>query len=251
MASVEVSPKAPKRTTAAGSSPSAKKSREEAEPFSLQNYEIEWAASTNGEDAHLGGLDLKRMAVTGTLIYEESCGEKRRLEVGVIKCVRLNCHWVGNNGWNLKEVMSETQSLQKMSEIWFEHSDEEKTAGDLLVIDLVRIHPAHRGHGLGLFLIEAADSVKKAYSFVALKKQRFRLSMEEHRSACWNLAHSSTETMPGTSAFQERMHRRICRNLSVIFLELGLNSVRTNSTLLLWVATMDIYRLTYLTLWLS
>lgn len=127
-------------------------------PFSLADYKIEWRARTGGYDWHMGGLDFKRMVMTGSLMFH---GET----VGVIECVRINRGWITNHygdDGSLFDVFDETAEWEEMYAVAKQLSDDtdwETEQGELLIVDRIIIDAAHRGHNLGLFLIEAADSV--------------------------------------------------------------------------------------------
>lgn len=80
---------------------------------------------------------------------------------------------------------------------------DETTIGDLLVIERVVVDAAHRGHGLALFMIEAADSVINGNMSACIVKP-FPLQFED------GLA-------PGRRrlALQSRPHNRSTRRLKM------------------------------------
>jgi GNAT superfamily N-acetyltransferase len=124
----------------------------------ISHYSIDWTAKTQGEDYHLGGFDFKRLHYKASLRFTVNEETQEDVEVGTMTCVKLNLHWIGNNGFEERDVLDEEGS-------WFEiraalkklRKDEATNAA--LIIERMTIAEEHRGHGLGLFLIEAADSV--------------------------------------------------------------------------------------------
>jgi hypothetical protein len=59
--------------------------------FSPSQYSIHWSAVTQGEDYELGGMDDKRLVVTGSLMFCEDAGEEEK-KVGFINIVKFRRH---------------------------------------------------------------------------------------------------------------------------------------------------------------
>jgi len=128
----------------------------------LDNYSIRWSMETTGRDHEHGGNDFKRIEVTGKLMFEEPDGESDKEEVGTIKATQYRLHYIGNTGADAFEIFDTTQEgMEVYNAVVGPLMDDfgEEMQGDALVIELIEITPAHRGHRLGLFMIEAADTV--------------------------------------------------------------------------------------------
>lgn len=71
-------------------------------------------------------------------------------------------HYMGNNGVDKFEVFDTTQEGMEVYNAVVHSAEEdfdEEMQGDVLVVERMVVTPAHRGHRLGLFMIEAADTV--------------------------------------------------------------------------------------------
>ena len=128
----------------------------------LSNYHIEWSMRTEGEDYYYGGHDFKRSIVTGKLVFGNGCDDKDEEEAGLIFVTQYRMHYMGNNGINKAIIFDETQEGMDLYQAVIADADdgfEEEFQGDLQVVERMLVYPAHRGHGLGLFMLEAADNV--------------------------------------------------------------------------------------------
>jgi len=129
----------------------------------LERYFIEWSIRTHFvEDSRFA-----RNEVRGKLICapdEEWDGEgDGDIQVGSITATQYRMHYMASN-LNEFDVFDESDEGAEVYEAVVDgrfacmHMDE-VLQGDLQVIERMEVHPAHRGLGLGLFMIEAADHV--------------------------------------------------------------------------------------------
>jgi hypothetical protein len=138
----------------------------------LDHYHIDWSIRTEGSDPEHGGHDFKRSRVTGKLVFTtpsklvfsaEALEEECETEVaGSICMTQYRMHYMCNNGINKFQIFDETQEGMEVYQSvveGLEDSCDDVAQGDIQVIERVVTDPAHRGHGLGLFMIEAADTV--------------------------------------------------------------------------------------------
>ena len=168
----------------------------------LENYSIDWSMRTCGEDPHIADEDFKRVEVKGKLIFndEEEWGDDE-VEVGSISLTQYRMHYIGNNRFSAFEVFDETQEGFDVYEAIIREGmegDEEEFAGDIQVINRVEVKPAHRGHGLALFMIEAADSVINGHMSLCILKP-FPLQFQKSRVAS-ELSYSYGYPMPPPSS---------------------------------------------------
>ena len=168
----------------------------------FENYLIDWSMRTHGEDSHIGGKDFKRVEVKGKLIFNEGeCGDDG-VEVGSISLTQYRMQYIRNNRISAFEVFDETQEGCDVYEAIVREGLEGGDGdfeGDIQVINRVEVKPAHRGHGLALFMIEAADSVINGDTSLCILKPfplQFEKRMTKESSSSYGYAlppPSSTE----------------------------------------------------------
>ena len=128
----------------------------------LSHYRVDWSMQTCGEDYHMGGYDFKRSNVKGKLMftYSEDGYEEDGTQVGFIEVTQYRMGYIENNHVDKPTLFDETQEAHELYErIVKKQEDELLEGGDLQLVNRMEVDPAHRGHGLGLFMIEAADHV--------------------------------------------------------------------------------------------
>ena len=169
------------------------------------NYFIEWKSRTFGNDPHMGGEDFCRLRVTGTLFWRPNDENWDVVqEVGKIVAVKFNSHYIGNNGVNQFDVYDETQEWHDMYVNVIQPREEdfdEDLSGNLLYIQTHEIRPAHRGHGLGRWLLEAADAVQNAQMSICVLKP-FPLQFEAAELHSWPNYGFPAPPAAGTAARQ-------------------------------------------------
>jgi len=150
----------------------------------LDRYSIEWSMRTDGAEFNLGVASTK---LTGRLVFSgdgDGDGDDETVEtqVGSIAATQYRMHHMGNTGVNKLRVFDETQEGLELYEEVVKGWDDgcvEEMQGDLQVINRMVVDPAHRGHGLGLFMIEAADIVVNGYMSAQILKP-YPLQFEGH-----------------------------------------------------------------------
>ena len=132
----------------------------------LSFYHINWSICTYGKDYHMDGPDFKRSNMTGKLMFNGEPPDVQGTEVGFIAVTQYRMHYITDNEIDMLEVFDETDEaynaytaiVSRWDNLCFE-ADESNGDSDLQVVERVTVDPAHRGHGLGLFMIEAANKV--------------------------------------------------------------------------------------------
>lgn len=132
----------------------------------LSDYHINWSICTYGTDYHMDGHDFKRSNMTGELMFNGEPPDVEGTQVGFIAVTQYRMRYIADNGINMREVFDEDDDAYNVYEaiasrwddLCFE-ADEDTSASDLQLVERVTVDPAHRGHGLGLFMIEAANKV--------------------------------------------------------------------------------------------
>ena len=99
----------------------------------------------------------------GTLGFTDDDYEEYKA-VGEIKVTQYRMHYIENNGVNKFELFDETNEGLELYQTVIKpmlDSDwlDETLQGDLQLVTHLAVDSAHRGHGLGLFMLEAADNV--------------------------------------------------------------------------------------------
>ena len=126
----------------------------------LSSYHINWSICTYGEDYHMDGPDFKRSNMTGKLMFNGEPPDVQGTEVGFIAVTQYRMHYITDNGIDMREVFDETdEAYDAYTAIVSRWDHLAEGGGDLQVVERVTVDPAHRGHGLGLFMIEAANKV--------------------------------------------------------------------------------------------
>ena len=124
----------------------------------LKHYHIEWSTRTYGLDSEHGGHDFKRSNVTGQLVFvEDPCKHHGASVVGSISITQYRMHYMNDYGISMIEVFDETQDAMEMYEAVLDDERDgynyEMMQGDVQVVQRIEVDPAHRGHGLGLFVL--------------------------------------------------------------------------------------------------
>lgn len=163
------------------SSPPAKKPKTEATAAAsssaapegvgnLDNYSIEWSMQTSSFSEHSRAHDFCRTAVKGKLIFSGG-GEGDETEVGSMSATQYRMHYMGNRFIDKFEVFDETSEGGELYTEVVRDLDEgctDEGQGDVQVIERMVVDPAHRGHRLGLFMIEAANEVINGHMSVQI-----------------------------------------------------------------------------------
>ena len=126
----------------------------------LSHYRVDWSMQTCGEDYHMGGYDFKRSNVKGKLMftYSEDGYEEDGTQVGFIEVTQYRMGYLVNNDIDMLMLFDETSQGYELYEAVVK-DQEFDLSGDLQHVERMGVDPAHRGLGLGLFMIEAADHV--------------------------------------------------------------------------------------------
>ena len=150
----------------------------------LDRYSIEWSMRTDGADTYL----LARTEVKGKLVFsvEPDNGDaETEVEVGSITATQYRMHHICNTCGGIQRMFGLFDETQEGMDLYvavvksWEDGFAEEMQGDLQLINRMVVDPAHRGHGLGLFMLEAADVVVNGHMSAQIMKP-FPLQFEAH-----------------------------------------------------------------------
>ena len=132
-------------------------------PMNYDQYEsycIDWSSRTEWEShSTLEGPDFDRTVWTGKLMLRnlETEMEEDEMQVGRIVATWVDKHTV--HGVDLHELLDETAELQELIPLLETIEGEDIGQGTMLYINRIVIDREHRGKGLALWLIAAADKL--------------------------------------------------------------------------------------------
>jgi GNAT superfamily N-acetyltransferase len=204
----------------------------------FDHYRIEWSMRTEGSDYENDGQDFKRCRVTGQLIFlHNECSDFDASVVGSISVTQYRMAYIDNSGADAFYIFDETEYgsrlytaiVREAREDW----EREDMEGDLQVIEELVLDPAHRGHGLGLFLIEAADCVINGHSSTQII-QPFPLQFQ-CRSTSYGLNVGFSEP-PGDAGSTERKNafEAARAKISAYYSRLGFRAEGETAYMLRW-----------------
>lgn len=133
----------------------------------LRHYHIDWSMRTEGWDGESGGHDFKRIDATGTLVFTAECYEEDTevdTKVGTIRLTQYRMGYMADHcsPGLVHQIFDTTQEgLDAYEAVVRPLRDEfaESMQGDVQIVERVVVDRAHRGYGLALFMLEAADTV--------------------------------------------------------------------------------------------